>query len=117
METLRRRNGLLEGTPENSDDLPLPWGPEALNWLDKLVHHVRLKTLSPLYLGNAKPGVVILREEPKPPTSDGHVQALLWKIRDAGIDSDTMALVNSLLMRVWKDPGTYLEPKHHPLVG
>jgi len=109
--------GLLEGTPENSDDLPLPWNPEALNWLDKLVHHVRQKALTADAHRNAKPGDMIIGEDPKPPTSDGHVQALLWRIRDAGIDSETMALVNSLLMRTWKDPGTYLEPKHHPLVG
>lgn len=108
--------GLLEITPTNSDDLPLPWGPEALNWLGKLISYVRSQAISAQDRMNAQPGHVFLGEEPKPPTTNKVVQDILWRIRDAGIDSDTMALVNDLLQRTWKDPGTHWEPKHHSLV-
>jgi hypothetical protein len=109
--------GLLKEEPRNSDDLPLPWNPEALNWLGNLATYVRAQAISSQDCRNVSPGTVYAGPEPKPPTADDLVQKMLWKIRDAGIDSDTMALVNDLLMRVWKDPGTRWDPKHHPLVG
>jgi len=110
--------GIIEITPRSSDDLPLPWNPEALNWLDKLVTYVRGQAINSLSHDKIRddPNTVWLGEKPKPPTGDEKVQKLLWKIRDAGIDSDTMTLVNDFLMRVWKDPGIYGEPKQHPLV-
>jgi|GEM_PF-6805450 len=108
--------GLIEITPRNSDDLPLPWTPEALNWLNKLVSHVRSQAIMTQDRMNAAPGTAYVGPEPSPPTTDETVQKLLWKIRDAGIDSEAMALVNDLLQRTWKDPGSHWEPKRHPLV-